>query len=181
MATSPSPMQRPGAIPRPPTRPAASSERMSPNMLVVTTTSKVWGSRTSRMAKVSTMTSSTSTSGYSAAALRHSSTNMPQPSLNTVSLWTSVSFRRRWRASSSAAFATRRLPGRDRHVVRRAELAAAGDHVAVGLKTLVVLPHDDEVDAVVEAADVRVGAGRAHVGEQVEVLAQDRVGIDSGW
>ena len=57
-------------------------------MLVVTTTSKLCGSRTRRIAKVSTITSSTRTSGYSAASFVHSSTNMPQLSLNTVSLWT---------------------------------------------------------------------------------------------
>ncbi len=60
-------MQRPGAMPRPPTSPAASSVRMSPNMFVVTTTSKLCGSRTRRMAKVSTMTSSSATSGNSLA------------------------------------------------------------------------------------------------------------------
>jgi hypothetical protein len=107
MASRASPMQSPGAMPRPPTSPAASSERMSPNMLVVTTTSKLCGSRTRRIAKVSTITSSVSTSGYSAAARRHSSTNIPQPSLNTVSLWTKVMCFLRWRARSSAAFATR--------------------------------------------------------------------------
>jgi hypothetical protein len=46
-----------GARPRPPTRPAMRSERMSPNRLVVTSTSNASGSRTSFMAQASTMIS----------------------------------------------------------------------------------------------------------------------------
>src|SRR5687767_9504109 len=184
MAMSPRPMQRPGAMPSPPTRPAASSVRISPNMFVVTIVSKLCGSRISRIAIVSTMTSFTSTSGNSLAARLHSSTNMPQPSLNTVSLCTMVSLFRRACAMRSAAI--RHLAAspagndahRDRHVVRRPALAAAGHDVAVGLKALVVLAHDDEIDVVIDAADVRIGAGRPHIGEQVEALAQDRVRID---
>ena len=109
---------------------------------------------------------------------------MPQPSLNTVFLWTSVSCLRRLRASSSAARATLRLPVREMtrtEIVISSlgpELARARDHVAVRLEAFVVLAHDDEVDVVVNAADVLVGPRRAHVGEEVEMLAQDRVRID---
>ncbi|MNC86466.1 hypothetical protein D3C83_21320 [compost metagenome] len=75
-----SPTHRPGASPRPPTTPAPSSVRMSPNWLVVTTTSNCWGFMTSFIAKPSTSTSFSVTSGYSFASLRHSSANMPQAS-----------------------------------------------------------------------------------------------------
>ena len=171
-------------MPSPPTRPAASSVRMSPNMLVVTITSKLCGSRMRRMAIVSTMTSSTVTSGNSLATRWHSSTNMPQPSLKTVFLCTTVSRFLRCRAISRAARATRDEPApgddahRNRHVLRRAELARARDHVAVRLKALVVLAHDDEVDVVVDGAQARIGPRRPDIGEQVEALAQDRVRID---
>ncbi len=56
------------------------SVRISPNWLVVTTTSKRWGSVTSFIAIESIIISSNVTSGYSFATLRHSSANMPQAS-----------------------------------------------------------------------------------------------------
>ena len=58
-----SPMQSPGASPRPPTRPAPMSVRMSPNWLVVTTTSNCCGAKTSFMAIELIIISSKSTSG----------------------------------------------------------------------------------------------------------------------
>ena len=184
IATSPSPMHRPGAMPRPPTRPAASSDRMSPNMLVVTTTSKLCGSRTSRIAKVSTITSSTRTSGYSAASFLHSSTNMPQLELehrvlvDVGEVLAALARQLERGARDAAAAGARDHAHRQRHLVGRAELARAGDHVAVGLEALVVLAHDHQVDVVVQAADVGIRARRPHVGEQVELLAQDRVRVD---
>ena len=49
---------RPGAMPRPPTRPGSRSDRMSPNRLVVTMTSNCQGFITSCIAQASTMRSS---------------------------------------------------------------------------------------------------------------------------
>src|SRR3546814_5981866 len=48
----------------------------------------------------------------------------------------------------------------------------------VRLEAFVVLAHDDQVDVVVQAADAGIGAGRAHVGKEIEVLAQDRMRVD---
>ena len=72
---------------------AASSERMSPNMLPVTTTSNFLGARTSCMAALSTYMWVSSTSGYSA----------------ETSITTS---RQSWLVSSTLALSTlhRRLP-----------------------------------------------------------------------
>ncbi len=92
--------------PRLPDSSEASSERMSPNMLVVTTTSNRSGLRMSSAAVASTMSSSSSTSGKSAATLRTSRRNSPSDSLSTLALWTAVTFPRRPRASSKAARAT---------------------------------------------------------------------------
>ena len=75
-----SPTHRPGAKPSPPTSPAPISVKMSPNWLVVTTTSNCCGAVTSFSAMESIITSSKLTSGYSRATLRHSSANMPQAS-----------------------------------------------------------------------------------------------------
>ena len=55
-----------GSMPMDPVIWLASSERMSPNMLLVTSTSKCFGSLTSCMAALSTYMWSSSTSGYSA-------------------------------------------------------------------------------------------------------------------
>ena len=99
--------------------------------------------------------------------LRHSSTNMPQPSLKTVSLCTTVSCLRRERASSKASRATFADPLRVMtrteivDVMGRAELAAAGDDVAVRLEAFVILAHDDEVDILMHGGQRGIGcAGR---------------------
>ncbi len=109
---------------------------------------------------------------------------MPQPSLKTVFLWTRVSFRRRARAISSAALrdAIAALAGdhphRDGGVLGRPELAGARDHVAVGLEPLVVLADDDQVHVVKQRPQAGIGARRPDIGEQAEMLAQDRVRVD---
>jgi hypothetical protein len=108
---------------------------------------------------------------------------MPQPSLNTVFLCPAVSRLLRVRAISKAARHPRAAGPRDHadrdgHVLGWTELAAARHHVAVRLEALVVLAHDDEVDILVQRAEAGERPGRPHVGEQVEMLAQDRVRVD---
>src|SRR6266550_2343794 len=72
------PMLAPGASPRPPTNPAASSERMSPNRLVVTMTSNCSGLITSCMAVLSTILSSDAIDpAYCSATRRATSRNSP--------------------------------------------------------------------------------------------------------
>src|SRR3546814_13064685 len=63
----------------------------------------------------------------------------------------------------AAAFARDDAHG-DGDVLGRPELTGAGDHVAVGLEAHVVLPHEHQVDVVVEAADARIGPGGPAVG-----------------
>ena len=157
-----SPMHSPGAMPSPPTRPAASSVRMSPNMLVVTTTSKLCGSRTRRIAMVSTITSSTVDVRKLRADLvalldEHAAAELEDGVLvdERQPLRGAAARSRSAAARHLAAALPRDDAHRDRHVLGRAELARARDDVAVGLKALVVLAHDDEVDVVVEAADAR--------------------------
>jgi hypothetical protein len=59
-----------------------------------------------------------------------------------------------------------------------AEFAAAGDDIAVGLKPLIVLAHDDEIYILMHARQAAKGFRRADIGEEIEMLAQDRMGID---
>jgi hypothetical protein len=63
IATPPSPILAAGATPRPPTRPAARSERMSPKRFIVTMTSNFSGAMTSFIAVASTIMSSNWMSG----------------------------------------------------------------------------------------------------------------------
>ena len=89
------PMLAPGARPRPPTRPAISSDRMSPNMLVVTMTSNCCGWSTSCIAALSTIRSLNATRPwYCWAMSRPTSRNSPLAILRMLALWTTVtSFR----------------------------------------------------------------------------------------
>jgi hypothetical protein len=67
---------------------------------------------------------------------------------------------------------------RDRHVLGRPELARPGHDVAVGLEALVILAHDDQVNIVVDGAEVGEGPRRPDIREEVEALAQDRMRVD---
>ncbi|CUO60517.1 Uncharacterised protein [Flavonifractor plautii] len=79
----------------------ASSERMSPNMFSVTTTSNWPGSFTSCMAQLSTSTSSYCTSGYSSASRCMTERHRREVS-STLALSTLDTFLRRRLASSKA-------------------------------------------------------------------------------
>ena len=86
----------------------ASSERMSPNMLPVTTTSNCLGARTSCMAALSTSMCESSTSGYCGAMAvmvsRHSWVHS-----STFILSTEQSFLPRLAAASKATLPMRRI------------------------------------------------------------------------
>ena len=89
------PMLAPGARPKPPTRPEASSDRMSPNRFVVTMTSNCSGLITSCIAALSTILSSHAiTPWYSFAIIRPVSRNNPDVALRMFALWTIVTFLR---------------------------------------------------------------------------------------
>ncbi len=96
---------------------------MSPNMLVVTITSKRSGARTTWAIMASTMKSSVVTSGNSWATRRHSSRNMPSPIFSTLCLCTKVTCLRRFMASSKAERAIRSQQWR---VMRRSEMQTSG-------------------------------------------------------
>src|SRR5690606_28550409 len=66
-------------------------------------------------------------------------------------------------------------PYRDSDIGGGTELSGAGDPVAVGWEALVVLPHDDHVDTLMESLHAWVAPGRADVGEEVEGLPKYRV------
>jgi hypothetical protein len=96
---------------------------MSPNMLVVTTTSNRPGARTTCAIIASTSTSSSAIPVKSRATSRQHSRNMPSPILSTLALCTAVTRPRRRRASSKAARAIRTQQPR---VIRRSETATSG-------------------------------------------------------
>ena len=134
-------------MPSEPASTEASSERMSPNMLPVTMTSKEAGLVMSDMAVESTRRCSSSTSGYSGAT---SSTTVRQSRLeaSTLALSTLVRRLRRPRASSKAR--------RD----DAAHLALGVDHRVVGLAAVgavVRLAALAEVDVTGELADDHAG------------------------
>ena len=86
----------------------ASSERMSPNMLLVTTTSNCDGRRTSCIAALSTSMSDSVTSGYSSATRCTVSRHSREVS-STLALSIDVTWPRRLRAASNAARAMRSI------------------------------------------------------------------------
>ena len=142
---------------------------MSPNMLVVTTTSNSCGERTRWAVAASTMSSRSSTSGWRKATARTSSRKSPSDSLRTFALWTAVTRPRRpaarRKASSATALQARRddLAHREREVRVGHELAAAGHHVAVAVEALGVLTDDDEVEGLGQHGEVGDAACRADV------------------
>ena len=86
----------------------ASSERMSPNMLLVTTTSNWLGRRTSCMAALSTSMSLSCTSGYSS-PMRCTVSRHRREVSSTFALSMEITFLRRLRAASKAARAMRSI------------------------------------------------------------------------
>ena len=108
------PMLAPGASPKPPINPAASSERMSPNRFVVTMTSNCSGLITSCIAVLSTILSSDAiVPAYCSATRRATSRNSPDVAFRMLALWTIVTFLRPCvLAYSNAYLAMRSLPSR---------------------------------------------------------------------
>ena len=100
-----------GSMPIEPVSIAASSERMSPNMLPVTMTSNVFGARTSCIAALSTYMWSSATSGYWACTSVTTSFQNWKVS-STLALSTLVSRLPRWRAARNATWAMRSISGR---------------------------------------------------------------------
>ena len=101
-----------GPSPRPPDSSAVRSDRMSPNMLVVTITSNASGWRTKRAAMASTRYSSTSSPPCCPATENAVSRNNPSVRLRTFALCTTASLRLRDAAMRQASSATRREPSR---------------------------------------------------------------------
>ncbi len=100
------PMLAPGAMPSPPTRPATRSERMSPNRLVVTSTSNCQGLSTSFIAQASTITDSIAMrplyfSSYICSAV---SLKMPVSAFMMLALCTMVTFLRPVAMACSKAY-----------------------------------------------------------------------------
>ena len=153
---------------------AASSERMSPNMLSARITSKWRGAATSFIAAESTSWCSSSTFGNSSACTRVTTSRHSRPVSSTFILSMLVT---RVRAARNAVRAIRSISGGrvlaqvGRVVVRarlRAEVDAAGE-----------LAHDEQVGALDQLALERAGvverrqrAHRAQVRVQAERLAQ---------
>jgi hypothetical protein len=101
-----------GAMPSDPAISPARSDRMSPIMFSVTSTSKSAERRTRCTVMASMWKSSTVTSGYPLAISRQTSRNRPVVSLSTLALWTIVRCRRRRLARSRATRAIRSTAGR---------------------------------------------------------------------
>ncbi len=95
-------------MPIEPARIAASSDRMSPNVFSVTRVSNCVGRCTSAIAQLSTRMCSSVTSGYSLATWVTTS-RQSCDTTRTLTLSTDVSRRRRLRATSKAARATRSI------------------------------------------------------------------------
>ena len=109
----PSPSEAEAASPSPPVTAAATSERMSPNVFSVSTTSIVSGAFTITIANESTSAWSSRTSGYSAAPSPVTTSRQSREVCRTLTLSTDVSRPARGRASSKARRATRSTSGRE--------------------------------------------------------------------
>ena len=99
---TPSPRLAEGATPSPPTRPAARSERMSPFMLVITTTSNCSGRMTIWWAQLSTIMCSCASAGWPFSTCSPTRFIMPSVSFMMLALVATVT---RWRPSASASAA----------------------------------------------------------------------------
>ena len=147
-------------------------------MLPVTMQSNFDGSRTSSAAIASTIFSSSSTSGYSCATLRTSRRKSPSEMWNTFALCTAVTFLRRLRAQSNATREMRlhwravTLRIGDRDVFGRHELAAAHEHVAVGVEAFGAFAEDHEIDGLAGEAHAHARFRRADVREEIELHAE---------
>src|SRR5262245_48498738 len=171
-----SPALSEAASPRLPLISAARSERMSPNILVVTITSKAAAARTSSAAIASMIRSSYSTPGKRDATARTDSRKSPSDTRSTLALCTAVTFLRRCSASAKAVCAIRVEPAR---VTLRTESARSAvgmnspEPRNIGVETLGVLARDNEVDRRSAARRKAAAASRrADIGKQVEPLAQ---------
>ena len=99
---TPSPSEAEASMPSEPVICAASSERISPNMFSVTTTSKSAGRLMSCIAVLSTSRSSSSTSGYSSSWTRWTISRHMREVSSTLRLSTLVTLFLRLRAASKA-------------------------------------------------------------------------------
>ena len=135
-----------GASPRPPVIAAARSERMSPNMFSVTSTSNCSGAIASCIAALSTSMCSTCTSGYSGASSSTTRRHMRDVS-STFALSTDVS--RPPRACASAERSPRDPLDLARVVLARVEDRAVFAHAArTEVQAADELAHDEHVDVV---------------------------------
>src|SRR6185312_7832383 len=103
------PKEAEGSMPSEPVAIAAASDRMSPNMLSVSSTSNCAGARTICMAQLSTSMWLRSTSANSASCSAWTSCRHSWPASITLALSTEVTRRRRVRANSKPKRATRRI------------------------------------------------------------------------
>ena len=108
--------------PKLPDNSAVRSDKMSPNILVVTMTSNFSGARTTCAIMASTMKSSTATSGKSWPTSAQACKNKPSVMRSTLALCTKVSRFWRKRANSNALRAMRSQHTR---VMRRIEMATS--------------------------------------------------------
>ena len=177
-------MLAPGAMPSPPTRPATRSDRMSPNRLVVTSTSNCQGLSTSFIAQASTITAV----HHDAALvlllvhllgrlLEDAGQRLHDVGLvhdghllaAQVAIACSKANSRMWQAAGAGVDAGGHGHGMrvvvDLHIVLVADVQA-----------FQVLAHDDEVDLVEAPAGASMRARRAQVGVELELLAQAHVG-----
>ena len=126
IATS-APMLAPGAMPRPPTRPAHRSLTMSPYRFRHTSTSKSCGSCTRPMQVASTILSLNSISGYRSATSRAMRRYRPSVAFMMLALCTHVTFLRPQRRAYSNAYSTiRRDRAMEIGLIEMAESAANG-------------------------------------------------------
>src|SRR6266850_1954120 len=77
----------------------------------------------------------------------------------------------------SARFA-RNPAERNDDILGHQDLAVALFHVAVGVESLGVLAHHDEIERADFRGNALIGPGRPNVGEEIEVLAEERGRIE---
>jgi hypothetical protein len=170
--------------PRLPDNSDASSERISPNMFVVTMTSNFGGSNQKSDGSVDD-----EFVGFNIGIIRPELANLPQEQrigqAQHIGFMNRRTLRRRRRAISNAARATRAdalaVTFRSDRAMSGSGMNSpvSGEHVPIGIEVLGVLAHDDDIHRLPKDRQIRTGKARAYIRVNLELDPQFAGRVDA--